>query len=107
VARVNRGDVYRIRLPAGRGHEQRGPRYAVIVQADALLGLSTALVAPTSRSAAAATFRPEVHVAGAATRVLVEQLRAVDLDRLDRHAGRLTAEEQRAVDAALELVLAL
>ena len=104
---MNRGDVYRIRLPARRGHEQRGPRYAVIVQADALLGLSTALVAPTSRSAAAATFRPEVHVAGAATRVLVEQLRAVDLDRLDRHAGRLTAEEQRAVDAALELVLAL
>jgi mRNA interferase MazF len=104
---VNRGDVYRIRLPAGRGHEQRGPRYAVIVQADALLGLSTALVAPMSRSAAAATFRPEVHVAGAATRVLVEQLRAVDPDRLDRHAGRLTAEEQRAVDAALELVLEL
>ena len=104
---MNRGDVYRIRLPDGRGHEQRGPRYAVIVQADALLGLSTALVAPTSRSAAAATFRPEVHVAGAATRVLVEQLRAVELDRLDRHAGRLTAEEQRAVDAALELVVAL
>jgi mRNA-degrading endonuclease toxin of MazEF toxin-antitoxin module len=39
--------------------------------------------------------------------VLVEQLRAVDLDRLDRHAGRLSLDEQRAVDAALELVLAL
>jgi mRNA interferase MazF len=104
---VTRGDVYRIRLPAARGHEQRGPRYAVIVQADALLGLSTALVAPTSRSAAAATFRPEVRVAGDTTRVLVEQLRAVDLDRLERHVGRLTSEEERAVDAALELVLAL
>lgn len=104
---MTRGDVYRIRLPDGRGHEQRGPRYAVIVQAEALLGLSTALVAPTSRSAAAATFRPEVHVAGNATRVLVEQLRAVDLRRLDRQVGRLTPEEQRAVDEALELVLAL
>jgi mRNA interferase MazF len=107
LAYVTRGDVYRVRLPAGRGREQRGPRYAVIVQAEALLGLSTALIAPTSRSAAAATFRPEVQVAGDATRVLVEQLRAVDLHRLDRHVGRLTSEEQRAVDEALELVLAL
>ena len=104
---MTRGDIFRVRLPSGRGQEQRGPRYAVIVQADELLGLSTAIVAPTSRSAAPATFRPEVEVAGEATRVLVEQLRAVDLGRLDRHAGRLTPEEQRAVDAALELVLAL
>jgi mRNA interferase MazF len=104
---VTRGDVFRVRLPAGRGHEQRGPRYAVIVQADELLELSTAIVAPTSQSAAPATFRPEVEINGQATRVLVEQLRGLDLDRLDRHAGRLTLEEQRAVDAALELVLAL
>lgn len=104
---MTRGDIFRLRLPAGRGHEQRGPRYAVIVQADELLGLSTAIVAPTSRNAAPATFRPEVEIDGETTRVLVEQLRAVDLDRLDRHAGRLTLDEQRAVDAALELVLAL
>jgi mRNA interferase MazF len=104
---VTRGDIFRVRMPVGPGHEQRGPRYAVIVQADELLGLSTAIVAPTSRSAAPATFRPEVEIDGETTRVLVEQLRAVDLDRLDRHAGRLTLEEQRAVDAALELVLSL
>jgi mRNA interferase MazF len=55
----------------------------------------------------AATFRPQIEIDGDATRVLVEQLRAVDLDRLDQHTGRLTLEEQRAVDAALELVLAL
>jgi len=104
---VTRGDVYRVRLPGGRGHEQRGPRFAVVVQADPLLGLSTVLVAPTSRSAAAATFRPEIAVDGEPTRVLVEQLRAVDLDRLDRHVGRLAPTEQRAVDDALELVLGL
>ena len=102
-----RGDIYRVRLPAGRGREQRGPRYGVIVQTDALLGLSTAIIAPTSRGAAPATFRPEVHVAGEPTRVLVEQLRAVDLSRLDQHAGRLAPSEQRAVDEALELVLGL
>ena len=104
---MTRGDIFRVRLPPGRGHEQRGARYAVVVQADELLGLSTAIVAPMSRSAAPATFRPEVEIDGEATRVLVEQLHAVDLDRLDRHPGRLTPEEQRAVDVALELVLAL
>ena len=104
---MTRGDVHRIRLPAGRGHEQRGPRYGVVVRADALLGLSTAIVAPTSRSAAPATFRPEIELAGDATRVLVEQLRAVDVSRMGEHMGRLTPEEQRAVDEALEIVLGL
>jgi mRNA interferase MazF len=104
---VTRGDVYRVRLSAGRGHEQRGPRYGVIVQADELLGLSTAVIAPTSKAAAAATFRPEVQIAGETTRVLVEQLRTVDLARLAEPAGRLSPDEQRAVDQALELVLGL
>ena len=104
---MTRGDIYRVRLPAARGREQRGPRYGVIVQGDALLGLATAIIAPTSRSAAYATFRPEVNVAGESTRVLVEQLRAVDLRRLDEHVGRLQPDEQRAVDEALELVLGL
>jgi mRNA interferase MazF len=104
---VTRGDVYRVRLPKGSGREQRGPRYAVIVQADAMLGLSTALVAPTSRSVLAASFRPEVSLGGDVTRVMVEQLRALDVRRLDDFAGRLSSEEMREVDEALSLVLAL
>jgi mRNA interferase MazF len=99
--------VYRIRLPTRRGREQAGPRYGVIVQADQLLGLSTAIVAPTSQSAAPATFRPEIRIVGEPTRVLVEQLRAVDVDRLAQLAGRLTAQELRAVDDALTVVLDL
>jgi mRNA interferase MazF len=105
LAGVTRGDIYRIRLPASRGREQTGSRFGVIVQADVLLGLSTAIVAPTSRSAAAATFRPEIELRDERTRVLVEQLRAVDVGRLEELAGRLTAAEQQAVDEALALVL--
>jgi mRNA interferase MazF len=104
---VIRGEVYRIRLPATRGREQRGARYGVIVQADQMLGLSTVIVAPTSRSAAAATFRPEIELGGENTRVLVEQIRVVDIERLDSLAGRLTAPEQRAIDEALALILDL
>jgi mRNA interferase MazF len=104
---VTRGDVYRVRLPARRGREQHGPLYAVLVQAEELLGLSTALVAPTSRSARPAVFRPEIEIAGEQTRVMVEQVRALDLERLDDFAGRLTANELRAVDDALAIVLGL
>jgi mRNA interferase MazF len=104
---VTRGDVYRVRLAGSRGREQRGARYAVVVQADELLGLSTAVVAPTSTSAAPATFRPGVLVRGEHTRVLIEQVRAVDVERLVEPAGRLTPAEQHAVDGALELVLGL
>jgi mRNA interferase MazF len=104
---VTRGEAYRIRLPTRRGREQAGPRYGVIVQADQLLGLSTAIIAPTSRNAAAATFRPQIRIGEELTRVLVEQLRAVDVERLAELAGRLTAQEQRAVDDALALVLDL
>lgn len=104
---MTRGDVYRVKLPAARGREQHGPRYGVLVQADELLGLSTVLVAPTSRSVRPATFRPEVEVAGERMRVMVEQMRALDLERLGDFAGRLSSSEQRAIDEALGLVLAL
>ena len=69
--------------------------------------LSTALVAPTSTSARPATFRPTVSLEGAETRVLVEQTTVVDPERLGRSAGRLDADELRAVDDALALVLGL
>ncbi|MFT3716239.1 MAG: type II toxin-antitoxin system PemK/MazF family toxin [Gordonia sp. (in: high G+C Gram-positive bacteria)] len=103
-----RGDVYRLRAPRGvTGHEQQGRRYAVVVQSDDFDALSTWMVAPTSTSARAATFRPAVDVAGSSTRVLVEQTAAVDPRRLGERVGRLGFDELRAVDAALRLVLAL
>ena len=103
-----RGEVFRLPAPRGaRGHEQRGARYAVIVQADELLGLSTVLVSPTSASARTASFRPTITLGGEQTRVLVEQTTVVDPERLGRSAGRLDARELRAVDEALMLVLGL
>lgn len=103
-----RGEVFRLPAPrAARGHEQRGARFAVVVQADELLGLSRVLVAPTSTRALPASFRPLVELAGAQTRVLVEQTTVVDPQRLGASAGRLAAAELRAVDEALSLVLGL
>ncbi len=103
-----RGELFRLPAPKGaRGREQRGARYAVVVQADELMALSTTLVAPTSTGARAATFRPTIQIKGTETRVLVEQTTVVDPQRLGRTAGRLDAAELRAVDEALALVLGL
>jgi len=104
---VRRGEVYRFRLPRGVGREQHGERYGVVVQADELLPRSVVIVAPTSRSARPASFRPEVEVSGETTRVLVEQLGAVDAQRLGKRVGHLTAEDLWAVDDALLSVLGL
>jgi len=103
-----RGEVFRLPPPRRRrGDEQQGARYAVVVQADEFLDLSTLLVSPTSTSARAASFRPTIAIAGEETRVLVEQTTVVDPERLGRSAGRLAAAELRAVDEALMLVLGL
>ena len=100
-----RGDLYRLRSDKNTaGHEQRGPRYAVAIQSDGVL-LSTLIVAPTSTSAQAAVFRPEIEMDGTRTRVLVDQMRAVDASRLGDFAGRLDAVETGEVDRAVRLVL--
>lgn len=103
-----RGEVVRLGPPRrARGHEQRGARPAVVVQADELLELSTVVVAPTSRSAAPATFRPTIELAGTSTRVLTDQLRVVDAQALKGSVGHLSGGELAAVDDALAVVLGL
>ena len=103
-----RGAVFRLPPRRGaRGREQRGARFAVVVQADEFLDLSTTLVAPTSTSAAPTSFRPTITLQGSETRVLVEQTAVVAPQRLGRSAGRLEASELRAVDDALALLLGL
>jgi mRNA interferase MazF len=77
------------------------------VQSDAFLPRSVVLVAPTSTSAKLASFRPEIDIDGTSTRVLVEQVGGVDVQRLGDLAGHLTSEEQWGVDAALLTVLGL
>ena len=104
---MRRGDVYEFRPPKGRGHEQRGKRYGVVVQADALLPRSVVIVAPNSRSARSASFRPEIEIGQQPTKVLVEQLGAVDATRLGNLVGHVTPEEMWGIDEALLTVLGL
>lgn len=100
-----RGEVYR--LPArGKGHKQKGPRYAVVLQPD-WLTLSTWIVAFTSTRARETSFRPPVAIADRQTLVMCDQLATIDLGHLTEPVGVLTIDEMRRVDEALELVLDL
>ena len=105
---MRRGDVHALPAPPRlKGHEQRGRRYAVVLQTDFLAELSTVVVAPTSTNVLPTVYRPEVEVAGRRTRVLTEQVRALDRSRLGRRVGTLAQAELRAVDDALKVVLGL
>ena len=104
---MRRGDVYEFRPRRRRGHEQRSKRYGVVVQADALLPRSAVIVAPTSRSARPASFRPEIAVDGQSTKVLVEQIGALDATRLGDLVGHASPEEMWGLDEALMTVLGL
>lgn len=102
-----RGDIHRLRAPRGaRGSEQRGTRYAVVVQSDDLL-LSTVLVVPTSRSASPRIFRPTITIGDEPTQVLTEQTAAVAPERLGELVGNVSLNELQQIDTALRLALAL
>ena len=102
-----RGDVHAITMSRGRGRVQHGRRYALIVQADDLLTLSTVVICPTSTSAPPASFHPEIELGGQQTQVLCEMVGAVDARNLGEQVGHLSHDELRAVDDALSLVLGI
>jgi mRNA interferase MazF len=101
-----RGDSYQIRAPRDAvGHERHGPRYAVVVQSDDLL-LSTAIVAPTSTRAHPYVFRSEITVRGIPTRLMLDQLRAVDVEKaIGDRVGRLSPADMGEVNRRLRAVL--
>jgi mRNA interferase MazF len=94
-------------MPRRRGRVQHGRRFAVVVQADDLLALSTIVVCPTSTSTPAASFHPTVQIGDEPTRVMCEMVGAVDVRMLGDQVAHLTRDEMRSVDDALQLVLDL
>jgi len=76
---VIRGAVYPVDLgDAKRGHEQRGRRLGLVIsiEQDAW---STVTIIPTSTGAQVSVFRPEVVVAGRVTKILIDQVRTIDI----------------------------
>lgn len=74
-----RGAVYRVDLGRPRGHEQGGKRLGLVVSPSDS-PLSTVTVVPTSTSAGPSIHRPELEVDGRPTRMLVDQVRSIDIN---------------------------
>lgn len=96
-----RGAVYRIDLGGGRGHEQGGKRLGLVMSpSDSPLSVVT--VIPTSTSAGASIHRPELEIAGRPTRMLIDQVRSIDIDyAVGDPVDYLTRDELAQVELAL------
>jgi mRNA interferase MazF len=103
-----RGDIYRLRAnPHAKGHEQRGHRFAVVVQSETVV-MSTVVAAPTTTGSWDGLYHPEVAIDGQRSRILIEQMLAVDPEkRFGDRVGRVTPAEQEDIDRALRIVLGL
>jgi mRNA interferase MazF len=102
----NRGEVYLIELDPTRGSEIRKTRPCLVISPDELNHrLRTVIVAPMTSGGHAYPFRPSCHFEGKEGRIVLDQIRTVDRDRLRKRLGTLDATTQAAVFAVLaELV---
>lgn len=96
-----RGAVYRIEVGKPRGHKQGGKRLGLVVS-PSNSPLSVATVIPASTSAGHAIHHPELEIAGRRTRLLVDQIRSIDVDYVvGDPVDYLTRDQLAEVDLAV------
>ena len=91
LERPRRGDVFLVQLDPTRGGEIRKSRPCVVVSPDELNAhVRTVIVAPLTKGGHAYPFRVPYKFGGKAGFVVVDQIRAVDVERFAKRLGRLT-----------------
>lgn len=107
AAAVRRGDVFLVGLNPTRGREIRRTRPCVVVSPDELNAhLQTFIVAPLTTGSHAYPFRVPCRFAGKVGHVVLDQLRAVDQERLVRRLGQLPGGTVRRALAILQEMFA-
>lgn len=102
-----RGDVYLMDLDPTRGSEIRKTRPCLVVSPDELNHhLRTVIVAPMTTGGQAYPWRVRCRFRGRAGFVAVDQLRAVDTERLVKRLGRLAPGTFASVLAVLQEMFA-
>ncbi len=90
VDRIRRGDVFLVQLDPTRGGEIRKPRPCVVVSPDDLNAhVRTVIVAPMTTGGHPYPFRVACKFGGKDGFVVVDQLRAVDVERFTKRLGRI------------------
>ncbi len=110
--RPKRSDIWLVNFNPGRGSEQQGIRPALVIQND----VGNQYAATTIVAAVTTTIKPYpvtvvVHARTCGlpydSMVNLAQVLTVDRSRLIRQLGKLTVEQQTAVDRALRVSLEL
>lgn len=102
-----RGDVYLMDLDPTRGSEIRKTRPCLVVSPDELNHhLRTVIVAPMTTGGQAYPWRVRCRFRGRAGFVAMDQLRAVDTERLVKRLGRLAPGTFASVLAVLQEMFA-
>jgi mRNA interferase MazF len=101
---VIRGAVYPVDLG---GHEQRGRRLGLVISIEHN-AWSVVTIIPTSTSAQASVFRPEVVIAGQETKILIDQVRTIDVSYVTGELiDYLSQDDMAQVDHSLSRYLGL
>lgn len=102
ASRPSRGEVYLIELDPTRGSEIRKTRPCLIVSPDELnQHLRTVIVAPMTTAGHPSPFRVSCRFRGKQGRVVLDQLRTIDLERLRKPLGAISPAVLASVLAIL------
>lgn len=111
---IHRGDVFYADLTPTVGSEQSGIRPVVILQNEAgNIHSPLVIAAPLTRSAGKKPLPTHVRLGASApglqpgSIILLEQIRAIDKQRLLEYAGSVGPERMQAIDQALRISLGL
>lgn len=96
--RVRRGDVYWVNLDPKVGAEIHKTRPALVISPDDMnAALPRVIVAPITSKGQALGCRPEVEFNGRPARILLDQIRCVDKQRLTGKLGEIDSTVWHAV----------
>jgi mRNA interferase MazF len=95
---VKRGDVYRVDRDPTRGTEIRKIRPALVVSPDDMnAALPRIIVAPLTSKGRPLGCRPEIRFRGKQARILLDQIRAIDKQRLGKRLGTVALDRWHPV----------
>ncbi len=90
---VKRGEVYWVHLDPTRGSEIKKTRPALVISPDDMnSALPRVIVAPLTSKGQPLGCRPKVRFKGKRARILLDQIRAVDKQRLGERMGTVPLE---------------
>ena len=106
---IKRGDIYWVNLDPTIGSEIKKTRPAVVISNDVQNGIGIRfIVAPvTSQVKKIYPFEAKIELKGKRGKVLLDQIRTIDVKRLGEFVGSLSTTELKDVNEALKLVLSI